>query len=211
MALPPNPLVELAPPRALGAAFSGHPMTAIGRTAYPCAGRRPDRAELRAHYELIEAEHAFLRRHARGDAGRLMLALVLKTRAHLGLFPAPGEVSRKVVDHLADQLEAGALAAGVATAARTKSYYRHQDAVRLRLGAKVFGDAGRALVTRTVRAAAATMSDPAELINRAIEALVGPDTDLPAFSPLAGLVGRRRAKAHAAEARVGAARLDAVD
>src|SRR3954465_2887292 len=181
MALPPNPLVELAPPRALGAAFSGHPMTAIERTAYPRAGRRPDRAELRAHYDLVEAEHAFLRRPARGDAGRLLLALVLKTRAQLGFFPAPREVARKVVDHLADQLEAGALAAGGATAARTEGYYRHQDAVRLRLRAKVFGDAGRALVARTVRAAAATMSDPADLTNRAIEVLVEADTDPPPF------------------------------
>lgn len=186
-------------------------MTAIERTAYPCAGRRPDRAELRAHYDLVEAEHAFLRRHARGDAGRLLLALVLKTRAHLGFFPAPREVARKVVDHLADQLGAGALAAGVATAARTKSYYRYQDAVRLRLGAKVFGDAGCALVTRIVRAAAATMSDPADLINRAIEALVEADIDLPAFSTLDRLVGHLRAEAHDVLYRQVAARLDAVD
>src|SRR3954447_22393244 len=94
MALPPNPLVALAPPGALGAAFSGHSMTAIERTAYPCAGRRPDRAELRAHYDLAEAEHAFLRRHARGDAGRLMLALVLETRAHLGFFRGGKRVTR---------------------------------------------------------------------------------------------------------------------
>jgi len=91
-------------------------MTAIDRTAYPCAGRRPDRAELRQHYDLCEAEHAFVRRHARGDTGRLLLALTLKTRTHLGYFPAPSEIARTVVDHLAAQFDTCAIAEGVANA-----------------------------------------------------------------------------------------------
>jgi len=186
-------------------------MTAIERTAYPRVERQPDRAELCQHYDLTEAEHVFLRRHARGDAGRLLLALVLKTRAHLGFFPAPNEVTRTVVDHLAAQLAAGDVADSVATAARTKSFYRYQDAVRLRLDARVFGAAGRALVTQTVRTAAATMSDPADLINRAIEALVEAGIDLPAFSTLDRLIGHLRAKAHEALYRQVAARLDAID
>lgn len=184
-------------------------MTAIERTAYPRAGRRPDRAELRAHYDLAEAEHAFLRRHARGGAGRLLLALVLKTRAHLGHFPAPSEVTRAVVDHLAAQLNASAVANSIATAGRTKSFYRYQDTVRARLGAKAYGAAGRALVTDTVRTAAATMSDPADLINRAIEALGATGIDLPAFSALDRLVGHLRAEAHEALHRGVATRLDA--
>ena len=186
-------------------------MTAIERTAYPRVERRPDRAELCQHYDLTEAEHVFLRRHARGDVGRLLLALVLKTRAHLGFFPAPNEVTRTVVDHLAAQVAAGEVADSVATAARTKSFYRYQDAVRLRLDARVFGAAGRALVTQTVRTAAATMSDPADLINRAIEALVEAGIDLPAFSTLDRLIGHLRAEAHEALYRQVAARLDAID
>ena len=186
-------------------------MTAIERTAYPRAGRRPDRAELRAHYDLAEAEHAFLRRHARGGAGRPLLALVLKTRAHLGHFPAPSEVTRAVVDHLAAQLDASAVANSIATAGRTKSFYRYQDTVRARLGAKAYGAAGRALVTDTVRAAAATMSDPADLINRAIEALGATGIDLPAFSALDRLVGHLRAEVHEALYRGVATRLDTSD
>ena len=72
-------------------------MTAIERTAYPRPRQRPDRAELRQHYDLTEAEHRFLSRYARGQAGRLLLAVMLKTRAHLGLFPAPNDVTSVVV------------------------------------------------------------------------------------------------------------------
>jgi TnpA family transposase len=186
-------------------------MTAIERTAYPCAGRLPDRDTLHRYYELSAADGTFLRRHARGDAGRLLLAVMLKTRVHLGFFPAPCDVVRPVVDHLAEQLGAGAVADGVTGVARTKSFYRYQDAVRLRLGARVFGVAGRALVTQTVRVAAETMSDPADLINRAIEALIEARVDLPAFSTLDRLVGHVRAATHDALYRKVAARLDAVD
>lgn len=186
-------------------------MTAIERTAYPRPQRRPDRAELRQHYELTEAERPFLSRHARGQEGRLLLAVMLKTRAHLGLFPAPGDVAFVVVSHLAAQLGAGALAGSLTNAARSKSFYRYQHIVRVRLGASVFGAPGRVLVTETVRAAAATMSDPADLINRAIEALLGAVIDLPAFSTLDRLVGHLRAEAHDAIYRQVAAHLDAAD
>ena len=186
-------------------------MTAIDRTAYPRPRQRPDRAELRQHYDLTEAEHRFLSRYARGQAGRLLLAVMLKTRAHLGLFPAPNDVTSVVVGHLAAQLDASAFAGSLTSTARTKSFYRYQHIVRVHLGVSVFGAPGRTLVAETVRAAAATMSDPADLINRAIEALVGAGIDLPAFSTLDRLVGHLRAEAHDAIYRQVAAHLDTAD
>ena len=50
-------------------------MTAIDRTAYPRPGTRLTREELTARYALAEAELAFIRANARGDAGRLMCSL----------------------------------------------------------------------------------------------------------------------------------------
>jgi hypothetical protein len=76
---------------------------------------------------------------------------------------------------------------------------------------KVYGAAGRALVTDAVRAAAVTMSDPADLINRAIEALTEAGVDLPAFSALDRLVSHLRAEAHEALYRRIAGSLDAAD
>lgn len=79
---------------------------------------------------------------------------------------------------------------------RTKSLYRYQTAVQSYLGVKPYGDEAGRLVTGTVLEAAETMSDPADLINRAIEALHTAGTDLPAFSTLDRLVNRLRAEVH---------------
>ena len=53
----------------------------------------------------------------------------------------------------------------------TKQLYRYQAAVRTHLSVTPYDDAAEQLVSSTVLEAAETMSDPADLINRAIEAL----------------------------------------
>ncbi len=170
-------------------------MTAIDRTAYPQPGIRLTREELGTRYALSEADLAFVKAQARGDAGRLLLAVLLKARQDLGCFPPPDEVHAGTVAHLATQL-------GVASPTasdwprRTKSLYRYQAAVRAYLSATPFDDAAERMVTDTVLAAAETMSDPADLISRAMEALQTAAIDLPAFSTLDRLVGRIRAEVH---------------
>lgn len=63
-------------------------MTAIDRTAYPRPGERLTGEELDARYRVSDADHDFIRAHARGDAGRLTLATLLKARQDWGCFPA---------------------------------------------------------------------------------------------------------------------------
>ena len=58
-------------------------------------------------------------------------------------------------------------------------------------------DPAEELVTKTTLETAETMSDPADLINRAVEALQAASIDLPAFSTLDRLVNRLRAEVHA--------------
>jgi hypothetical protein len=170
-------------------------MTDINRTAYPRSGTRLTREELDARYALNESDLAFVRDSARGDAGRLTLAALLKTRQDLGYFPAPDEIHTGTVTHLASQL---ALAAPVRfdQVERAKSLYRYQAAVRKYLAATPYGDVAEELVTRTTLEAAETMSDPADLINRAVEILQAGSIDLPAFSTLDRLVNRLRAEVH---------------
>ena len=170
-------------------------MTAIDRTVYPRPGTRLTREELGTRYALSETDLTFVNAHARGDAGRLLLAVLLKARQDLGCFPAPDDVHAGTVAHLATQL-------GVASSAvpdwprRTKSLYRYQAAVRAYLSATPYDDAAERMVADTVLAAAETMSDPADLINRAVEVLQAAAIDLPAFSTLDRLVGRIRAEVH---------------
>ena len=152
-------------------------MTAIDRTAYPRPGARLTREELGERYHLSDPDLAFIHASARGDIGRLMLAMLLKARRDFGCFPAPDAVHATTVEHLAAQLGGAALQASADEVRRTKSLYRYQAAVRAYLSVKPYGDDAECLVTSTVLEAAETMSDPADLINRVVEALRAAATD----------------------------------
>ena len=171
-------------------------MTAIDRTAYPRPGARLTREELKTRYELSDADLAFVRANARGDAGRLLMATLLKTRQDLGCFAAPDEVHADTVAHLALQLGLLVPLMEPEEARRTKSLYRYQAAVHAYLSVGPYDAAAERLITEITLKAAETMSDPADLINRAIEALQAAAIDLPAFSTLDRLVNRLRAKVH---------------
>jgi hypothetical protein len=171
-------------------------MTAIDRTAYPRPSTRLTREELSARYDLSETDLAFIRAGARGGSGRLMLATMLKTRRDVGYFAPPAAVHPGIVEHLAAQLGVTAPQSWADEIGRTKSLYRYQAAIRSHLVVTPYGDAAEQLVISTVLNAAETMSDPADLINRAVEALQSTAIDLPAFSTLDRLVNRLRTEVH---------------
>ena len=171
-------------------------MTAIDRTAYPRPGARLTREELAARYDFADADLAFIRANARGDAGRLMLATLLKTRQDLGCFAMPEEAHSDTVAHLAAQLKLAVPPAWPDEPRRTKSLYRYQAAVRAHLSVGPYDETAERLVVDTTREAAETMSDPADLINRAVETLQAAAIDLPAFSTLDRLVNSVRAEVH---------------
>ena len=174
-------------------------MTAINRTAYPRLDARLNHEELAARYTLTDADHAFVRASSRGETGRLVLAMLLKARQDLGYFPALEEVHVDTVAHLSSQLgrkEISIAPVVPESAPGSKSLYRYQAAVRAYLSATPYGDAAEELVSRTTLEAAEVMSDPADLINRAVETLQIASIDLPAFSTLDRLVNRLRAEVH---------------
>ena len=171
-------------------------MTAIDRTAYPRLGARLTREELAVRYYLTETDRAFIDAHARGDKGRLMLATLLTTRRDLGRFPALDEVHAGTLAFLAAQLGVAVPQAWPNEVRRTKALYRYQAAVRAHLSLTPFNDDAERLVGSTVLEAAETMSDPADLINRTVEALQAAAIELPAFSTLDRLVNQLRAEVH---------------
>ena len=117
-------------------------MTAMDRTAYPRSGERLTREELRAR--------------------------ILKTRQNLGCFPALRDVHADTVACLALQIEMSN-APPLHDKKRGKTtLHRYRTAVRAYLGVTAYADAGERLVTSTILEVAETMSDPADLINRAI-------------------------------------------
>lgn len=124
-------------------------MTAIDRTAYPRPGAQLTREELTTQYDLANSELAFIRANARGDAGRLRLATLLKTRQHLGCFTMPEEAHPDTVAHLAAELGLAAPPTGPNEARRTKSLYRYQAAVRAHLSVRPYDETAERLVADT--------------------------------------------------------------
>jgi len=193
-------------------------MTAIDRTAYPRPSEKLTREELDKRYTISETDHAFIRRSARSDAGRLTLATQLKARQDFGYFPAPAELHSDTVTHLASQLTFDAVPKVLGEIDRKTTLHHYRAAIRSYLKASSYAEAGEKLVTETVIEAAGTMSDPADLINRAIEALNKAAIDLPAFSTLERLANHLRTQVHTqiyeqVEARLtanGVAALDAL-
>ncbi|MBA8903109.1 Tn3 family transposase [Phyllobacterium sp. P30BS-XVII] len=171
-------------------------MTAIDRTAYPRPAARPTFDELTSRYALSETERDFIGISARNDAGRLTLATMLKVRGDIGYFPILSDVHAYIVEYLASQLAFQKPVALLDEARRKTTLYHYRIAVRDHINATAYGDIGEALVKDTVLFAAKTMSDPADLINRAIEALKEAKIDLPAFSTLDRLVNHLRAEVH---------------
>ncbi len=171
-------------------------MTAIDRTAYPRPGARLTREELGARYKLSDTDFAFIRASARGDAGRMLLAILLKTRQDLGYFAASDEVHADTAAYLESQMGLTIPPVLSDEEPRTKTLYRYQAAVRAHLSVTPYTEAGERLISSTTLEAAETMSDPADLINRAIEALLAAAIDLPAFSTLDRRVNRLRAEVH---------------
>ena len=175
-------------------------MTAIDRTAYPRPGVRLSREELGHRYDLTETELIFVRANARGDTGRLLLAVLLKARQDFGYFPVPSEVYAGIVAHVATGLGLAAPHPPTADVRWASKLYRYHAAVRSHLGVTPYGETAERLLSGAVLDAAETMSDPADLINRAIEALHAAAIDLPGFSTLDRL-GSVRQNAGDASAR----------
>ena len=167
-------------------------MTAIERTAYPRPGDRLTREEVEACYDLTDADRGFIRMAARGDAGRLTLAALLKTRRAYGLFLSPSDLSTAALSHMAAQLAIPA----PPLVTDKQALHRYRTVIRAHLGLTAFSQAGEGVVTAVVLAAAETMSDPADLINRAIEALREAKVDLPAFSTLDRMANHLRTRVH---------------
>src|SRR3954468_423796 len=105
-------------------------MTAIDRTAYPRPRARLSREELGFRYDLTETDLTFLRANARGDNGRLLLAVLLKSRRDVGAVPGRGEVHAGIGVQVASQRGLEARHPPTADMRRSSKLYRYQAAVR---------------------------------------------------------------------------------
>ena len=171
-------------------------MTSINRTAYPQLNKQLSNEELSCCYELTHDDVQFVQRQARNDRGYLVLATILKTRIQLGYFIALNKIPQQIISYLARQLELPDTAWKIDDKNFERSFYRYRAACQKHIGSTAFSVQEEQELTNNVRKAAYTMSDPADLINVAIETLSNENIELPAFSRLDRLVNRERHAIH---------------
>ena len=169
-------------------------MASIDRTAYPRFQSSLTASELQALYRPSDAELRFVVEHARGDAGQLTLLALLKCHQPLGYAPALTDIPSQIRTYLSQQLHLQADTALDVEAEKT--LYRYRQVIRAYLKVSSYSLGGANTAETVVQQAAYTMSDPADLINVAIEHLVKQRFELPAFSTLDRLVGRVRQQVH---------------
>jgi TnpA family transposase len=161
-------------------------MASIERTAYPCFKPSLTANELHALYCPSDDERDFISAQARGDIQQLTLLTLLKCQQHLGYLPALTDVPQQIRTYLCQQLHL--LPLMYAHVEAEKTLYRYRQLIRTYLDIKPYGAGGRHMVETAVQQAAYTMSDPADLINLAVEHLIQQRFELPAFSTLDRLV-----------------------
>ena len=133
-------------------------------------------------------------KRADGPIGQLTLLARLKCHQHLGYMPRLEEIPNPVRLYLCQQLR---LPADTQWSSETQiSRHRHRLAIRTYLQVSSYSHGGERAVAHEIEQAAYTMSDPADLINVAIERLIEQRFELPAFSTLDRLVGRVRHHVH---------------
>jgi Domain of unknown function (DUF4158) len=182
-----------------GRPFSGHhtwnlsTMASIERTAYPRFKATLSAQELQTLYAPTEEEREFVATHAWTDAQQLTLLTLLKCHQCLGYLPAFDTIPLYIRQYLCQQLHLP-LETEFHTAKNLRSRYRHL--IRGYLAVTAYTNGGAALVAQRVTQAAYTMSDPADLINVAIEHLIQQRFELPAFQTLDRVVSHVRAEVH---------------
>jgi TnpA family transposase len=168
-------------------------MTDIRRTAYPRFNPHLTTRELEEIYQPTQAELHFINVNTKGTPQRLTLLLLLKSHQHLGYLPALALVPDKIRAYLCQQLE---LPIDTIPEGPERSLQRYRQLIRTFLDVKPYTQGGQSVVASAIRLAAHTMSDPADLINVAMEQLIHQRYELPAFSLLDRQVNHIRHQVH---------------
>lgn len=171
-------------------------MTSINRTAYPKLSKTIADGELLARYELSGTERDFVIQNSRSKRGHLVLAAMLKTRQVLGYFITLNQITPQIIEYLSAQLSIQKDVWQISDDHLKKTLYRYRTVCRKLLTSTPFSDQSELRIIKSIRHAALTMSDPADLINVAIEELTIANVELPAFSTLDRIARHERQQVH---------------
>jgi Domain of unknown function (DUF4158) len=168
-------------------------MASLERTAYPRFKAALSAQELQTLYAPTEEERAFVAAYTRTDPQQLTLLALLKCHQSLGYLPAFETIPTAIRQYLCQQLS---LPPDTAFDTTKNLRSRYRSLIRGHLAVTAYADGGPRLVEQRVTEAAYTMSDPADLINVAIEPLIQQRFELPAFQTLDRLLSHMRYAVH---------------
>ena len=106
---------------------------------------------------------------ARAPASQVGLLVQLKVFQTIGRFRRVSDIPAIVFEHVARQL---GVEFGPVFVHPERTLYRHRPAVLKRLGVTAWGAAARELSQSTMMKTAKTRTDPADIINAAVDALI---------------------------------------
>ena len=109
-------------------------MASIDRTAYPRLGKQLSESELETLYAITDEEARLVRRATNGDSPRLTFLTLLKTRQHLGYFPALREVPDQIIRFLADSFGLSQSTPLLDAEIKKKTLFRYRAVIRSHLG-----------------------------------------------------------------------------
>lgn len=133
---------------------------------------------------------------ARTPASQVALLVQLKIFQTIGRFRRATDIPVIVFAHVARRL---GVEFGPAFVHPDRTLYRHRPAVRKRLGVTPWGAAARELAQFTMTKTATARTDPADIINAAVDALIRHRFELPALIALRRLAGSAHSKVNAAQ------------
>ncbi len=169
------------------------------RLLYPVLPATPTAGDLHRLFTPSLKERTWASTVTRTPASQVALLVQLRTFQAVGRFLGAEEIPSSAIEHVAGRL-------GVEGQNRLSypraTRYRHQAAILGYLGVTAWGTKGRALAESTMRKTAEARTDPADLINAAVDALVRHRFELPALIALRRLAGTVHSEVNAAQWQV---------
>ena len=133
---------------------------------------------------------------ARTPASQVALLVHLKTFQTIGRFLPAADVPFAAVEYVARRM---AVAYEATPISPHRTHYRHRHAILNRLRVTAWGAEARALAQATMCKTAQARTDPADIINSAIDALIRHDFELPPLATLRRLAGTSHSNINAAQ------------
>lgn len=160
--------------------------SSAARVIYPELPHPITRDDLQRLFTPSYAERLWAPTIASTASSQVALLVQLKVFQTIGRFVQAADIPSVVVEHVARRL---GVDLGAAPAFADRTLYRHRSVIRHHLGVIPWGPKGRAIAVEAMRKSARVRTDPADIVNAAIDALVRHQVELPLVSALRRLAG----------------------